>query len=402
MAQGYNSNVIQKINLKLIFNLIRKQQAYTRVELAKKTGLSAATISNIVNSLIHIGLLYEYPIESRGVGRRSIGLKINYDRFHIIHIRITNSHIFFGRYNLQRQQQNCQIFPYTPTTNRHTLLNEIKEAIHQELSSRLEPPILGIGISLPSPYDRNSSLGFIDELTGWEDIDICQEIHDSFHIPVYAENDANIGALCEWWSDKSITDQDTLVYITVAEGTGAGIISQGLLLRGTQGVAGEIGHMSVNLDGPLCKCGNRGCLELYTSTNILLKHAQEKIADGVPSSLPLHCTKEDLFQAILNGDSLAVSLFQDALRYLGAGIVNIIYLYNPSIIVFGDEMVTYGAGHILLDTVQKYVKERVSSQLYQRITMKLSTVNADPAFWGAGVLVLDNISDILFDQNMFL
>ena len=99
---------------------------------------------------------------------------------------------------------------------------------------------------------------------------------------------------------------------------------------------------------------------------------------------------------------MAVSLFQDALRYLGAGIVNIIYLYNPSIIVFGDEMVTYGAGHILLDTVQKYVKERVSNQLYQRITMKLSTVNADPAFWGAGVLVLDNISDILFDQNMFL
>ena len=108
--------------------------------------------------------------------------------------------------------------------------------------------------------------------------------------------------------------------------------------------------MSVNLDGPLCKCGNRGCLELYTSTNILLKHAQEKIADGVPSSLPLHCTKEDLFQAILNGDSLAVSLFQDALRYLGAGIVNIIYLYNPSIIVFGDEMVTYAMAIIIRTT----------------------------------------------------
>lgn len=402
MPHGYNSSTIQRINLKLIFNLIRKQQAHTRVELAKKTGLSAATVSNIVNSLIHIGLLYEYPMATNGVGRRSIGLKINYDRFHIIHLRITVSSIFLGRYNLQEVQQKYKVISYTDSTSRHDLLRELKDAVGQELSSRLEPPILGIGISLPEPYDKGSSFDLIGELVNWEGIDICHEIQTEFHIPVYAENDANIGALYEWWKDSSITDKDTLVYITTAEGTGAGIVSAGMLLRGRQGVAGEIGHMSVDFNGPLCKCGNRGCLELYTSTLVMTKKAREEAAKGADTCLSPDCSKKEFFRAVLDGDPLARSIFDSAMQYMGTGIINIIYLYNPSIIVFGDEMVSYGVGDLLLTLVRRFVAERVTPQISEKVTMRLSTVNHDPAFLGAGVLVLNNISDILFDQNLFL
>lgn len=400
MPHGYNSSTIQRINLKLIFNLIRKQQSYTRVDLAKKTGLSAATVSNIVNSLLQIGLLYEYPMETSGVGRRSIGLKINYGRFHIIHLRITSSSIFLGRYDLQGKQLNHKVFPYTPETNRQNLLSEVKRVIKTELDSRLDPPILGIGMSLPEPYNKYNNFEVIGELVNWDNINICQEIYNELHIPVYAENDANIGALYEWWRDKTITDSDTLVYITTAEGTGAGIVSSGMLLRGNQGVAGEIGHMSIDINGPKCKCGNRGCLELYTSTNTLVKQAREQALTDTSTILSPHCTKEDFFSAVKEGDPTACKIFGNALRYLGAGIVNIIYLYNPSIIVFGDEMVTYGTGKILLETIQKYVKERVNPKLSDKVTMKLSTVNEDPALLGAGVLVLNNISDILFDQNL--
>lgn len=401
MPHGYNSSTIQRINLKLIFNLIRKHQACTRVELAKKTGLSAATVSNIVNSLINIGLLYEYPLATNGVGRRSIGLKINYDRFHAIHLRITSSNIFLGRYNLEGQQKNYTTIPYTNDTDRRKLLENIKSLIRQEQLSPLAPPILGIGISLPGPYDNSNYLGLIGELVNWGDIDICEEIYNEFQIPVYAENDANIGALCEWWKDSSITDYDTLVYITLAEGTGAGIVSSGMLLRGIQGVAGEIGHMSVNPDGPLCKCGNRGCLELYTSTAALVKNAQKLASSATSSSLSDNCTKKEFFQALLQNDPVATEVFQTAMRYLGTGIINIIYLYNPSILVFGDEMVSNGAGELLLQSVQEFVRARVNPQLFENLTMKLSTCNTDPAFLGAGVLVLNNISDILYDQAMF-
>lgn len=401
MPRGYNSSTIQRINLKLIFNLIRKHQSHTRVELAKKTGLSAATVTNIVNNLLHIGLLYEYPMETNGVGRRSIGLKINYGRFHIIHLRITSSNIFLGRYDLQGKQLNHKNFSYTVETNRKDLLNKVKSVIKTELNSRLDPPILGIGISLPGPYDKHHTFETIGELINWDDINICEELHKDLHIPVYAENDANIGALYEWWSDETITDKDTLVYITLSEGTGSGIVSSGMLLRGKQGVAGEIGHMSVDISGPKCKCGNRGCLELYTSTTALLREAQKQASCSTSTVLNPQCTKKDFFSAVKNGDPVACDIFQNALNYLGAGIVNIIYLYNPSIIVFGDEMVTYGTGDILLEYVKNYVKERVHSQLFNNLSMKLSTINGDPALLGAGVLVLNNISDILFDQNLF-
>ncbi|MBC8586948.1 ROK family transcriptional regulator [Paratissierella segnis] len=400
MNYGLNSSLIQKMNVQLVFNLLRKHKTSTRIELAKMTGLTRSTISNIVNSLISINLLYEYPMDSSGVGRRTIGLGINYDRFHVIHLRITNKQFAIGRYNLKGDQFNYFSKDYNSLFEPKEVMIQIKSKIRNLLDEGEEKAILGIGISLPGPYNSGKYLSLIGELQNWDDIDICREIENEFNIPVYAENDANIGALNEWWLDDTIKDNDTLVYITTAEGTGSGIVINGNLLRGSQGIAGEIGHMAININGDRCKCGNRGCLELYTSTTAILEKAHELSALRQDTILNEYSSKSDFFAAVNSDDPLANEIYIEALRYLGIGVTNIIYLYNPSIIIFGDEMVTYGAGEKLLKTIKKHVKEHINEELYNNITMKLSTSKIDSALLGAGILVINNISEILFNKNI--
>ncbi|MEG0832687.1 MAG: ROK family protein [Oscillospiraceae bacterium] len=388
------------MNVTLIINLLRKHQANSRIELSHLTGLTQATISNIINSLIGIGLVYEYPKNSNGVGRRSVGLALNYDRFHIIHVRVTNTRFSAGRYNLQGKQLDQRSLEYAAGSAPRDMMNLIKAQIAKLIDVNYYPPILGIGIALPGPYNSESYCSSIGELHGWDDIDIRKEFESEFNLPAFAENDANIGALNEWWNDPSITDSDTLVYITTAEGTGSGIVANGTLLRGSQGIAGEIGHMTVNVNGPRCKCGNYGCLELYTSTAVLLEKARTLSAGRCDTLLKPDSTKREFFDACRARDALACEILNEALSYFSSGVINIIYLYNPNLIIFGDEMVTYGVGSELLTYVKKRVKERVSSDISGKIALKLSTSQTDPALLGAGVLVMNNISTILFERGI--
>ena len=180
MVHGINSSTGQRMNTKLVFNILMKQQANTRVELARMTGLSQATISNIVNSLISIGLIYEYPMASNRVGRRSIGLNINYDRFNIIHLRITSSQFSIGRFNLAGKQYSYYSENYSIETLSSDILNHIKDYIHKISEEDFGSPILGVGISLPTPYNNGHYFEQFSELKNWNNINICKEIQEEF------------------------------------------------------------------------------------------------------------------------------------------------------------------------------------------------------------------------------
>ena len=400
MVHGINSSTGQRMNTKLVFNILMKQQANTRVELARMTGLSQATISNIVNSLISIGLIYEYPMASNRVGRRSIGLNINYDRFNIIHLRITSSQFSIGRFNLAGKQYSYYSENYSIETLSSDILNHIKDYIHKISEEDFGSPILGVGISLPTPYNNGHYFEQFSELKNWNNINICKEIQEEFHLPVFAENDANIGALSEWQQNTTITNRDTLVYITLAEGTGCGIISNGSLLRGNLGLAGEIGHMTIDINGPLCKCGKRGCLELYTSTSVLKRIARERSSSTPNTILTSSCSKTEFFQAVLSKDPLAVSIFEEAMEYLSIGVTNLVYLYNPSVIIFGDEMILQKMGDFILDYQKKKLASDLPHELFKNLSLKISSAVSDSAFLGAGALVMEHINDILYDYHI--
>lgn len=401
MSHGFNSSTGQRMNEKLILSMLMRQQANTRIELSRMTGLTQATVSNIVTPLISIGLIDEYPIISNSVGRRSIGLKINDNRFHVIHLRIVSQQFVVGRFNIAGKELSCYTQTYAADMSPEGVMILIKQNIQKILDEDRGVPILGIGVSLPSPYSNGRSFEQFSVLKGWNDIDICAEIKRCFSLAVYAENDANVGALSEWQQDPSLSDDDTLLYLSLSEGTGCGIISGGRLFRGKQGFAGEVGHMTIDVHGPRCRCGRRGCLELYTSTCSLRDIARAR-SKSVGTATLLHpaSSTTEFFDAVRLQDPIALPIFEEAMEYLNYGIMNLIYLYNPSIIVFGDEMIMQQMGDMILRYQKEALYNRLPPELMEKLTLRVSSVSANPAFLGAGSLVINHMNEILYEMHI--
>jgi predicted NBD/HSP70 family sugar kinase len=396
--QGKNLEDIQKMNRTLVINLLLKQPISTRVDLAKTTGLKPATITNIINDLMACGLVKETGGINGGLGRRSIGLVFNGEAYRVIHVRLARRYFLVGLFDLVWKQYNFVQEDIDILSDPARVMERIKARIHEMLQKAGTVRVVGIGIALPGPYFRTDGhIGPITEFPGWEGTAIENDISKTFGLPTYTEQDANVGALAEWRNESSMINSGTIIYIAAGQGIGAGIVINGKLFTGSLGVAGEIGHTSIAFDGPKCNCGNTGCLELYCSTIALLKEAHKRSAEVPDTLLSPDCSLNQFFHALNLGDKLAGEIFGKVARFLGIGIVNAINVYNPDLIVIGDEL-ALGGGQHLLQIVSQVVKERVLPHIYERLTIRLSTFTEDPAFIGSGLMLLDNINDIILND----
>jgi predicted NBD/HSP70 family sugar kinase len=224
-------------------------------------------------------------------------------------------------------------------------------AVHSVLEAGgVEPSrVLGIGVAVPSPVDNERPGELLPLiLPKWEGYDIAAHLRDSFKRPVFVDNDANLGALAELWWGAGSSAKD-LAYIKVATGIGAGLIINGRIFRGSGGIAGEIGHTSIDPNGPPCICGLRGCLTTFIGTPALLERAKETLrASG--SNRPAPTTIDDLVNAALEGEPSAVELMRYTGNKLGIGIANMLNLLNPEMVVLGGGIAR--AGDLLLDAVR--------------------------------------------------
>jgi predicted NBD/HSP70 family sugar kinase len=224
------------------------------------------------------------------------------------------------------------------------------------------------------------------EFPGWERIQIAREFESTFNMPVYFEHDANAGAIAEWWFGPHNHEQGTLLYVAAGQGIGAGIVQDGRLIRGAQGIAGEIGHMSIDFRGPKCACGNNGCLEHYCSTLSIIRAVQGHAGrDAARYSAEL--TFEDILNEIDRNNQQAIDAVKDAARYLALGLVNMVNVLNPNVIIIGDDLSQ--AGEIVLSTVREVVKEHILPELYQDLKIELSTFTGDPVLLGISTLIID-------------
>ena len=258
-------------------------------------------------------------------------------------------------------------------------------------------PILGVGVALPGPLDlRNSRIKIMSGFPGWEDIDIRSVLRGTLKLPVFIEQDANCGALAELWcGEQSATN---LLYITCDRGVGAGIVVKGNIYHGHHGYAGEFGHMSINISGPRCECGNRGCLELYSSTWALENEYQKALfsrnfdkpdANGFLPS-------RDILRKVRQGDPLACEVYTNTVRYLAFGTVNLINILNPDQVVFADK-ITEG-GSLFLETVRETLEAHLMPGLYDDLQVRISSIQEDPIMLGTSVLVFDCILNTALER----
>ena len=325
--QGASSEVVRDINRRIVLNLIRTRQPISRADLARASGLQRSTISLIVEQLIEENWVLEGPTGRLPRGRRPTFLRLNDDRVIIaVDIRPTQTTVALADANGKFTSQEVLGTPTDPKL----ALKRLIESIQRIKSSCRGKMIEGVGISLPGRFDHTvNRLVFAPNLK-WTDFDIRNPIVEQTGLDVELENAANACVLAEVWFDRVHACRN-LVVITVSEGIGTGILANGALVRGLNGMAGEFGHVPVDPAGPLCGCGSRGCWEVFASNRAALRHYLESGSADSGLSFPDLLTRAD------QGDVKAAKALETMAQYLGRGMRMIVAGLAPErIVVVGD------------------------------------------------------------------
>lgn len=371
---------LRESNITLVINLMRKFGICSRAELSKASGLVQSTITSIIDSLIKAGIVIETGSLVGGRGRRSIGIKLNTEKLVILGIRVTERFYTLAMIDIFGEIKAIEKYSVTQTLENRKVFDEILETSTAFLRRMGQKPI-GVGLALPGPYliNEDNSLFLTDE--GWKKFSFTQKFEDRLHLPVFVEQDSNVGAMGEWWFGNSEIEQGTKVFISTGDGVGAGIVVDGKIQRGALGAAGEIGHMSINFEGPQCQCGNKGCLELYCSEKAIL-------AKAMSLSNPIE-NFDQLVNEYRAGNPMITAIVNRAAEMFGIGIANIVYLFNPGVVIVGGCFKKLGEK--FLEQVNVSVRHHIYPLFYQNIDLQFTSLEEDPCLTGIAAVVFDRI-----------
>ncbi len=255
----------------------------------------------------------------------------------------------------------------------------------------------GIGIACAGGIDTRRGVVVTPSpnLPGWVDIALAEIVNKRFHIPTYLINDASAAALGEhrFGAGRGAND---LVLVTLGTGIGGGIITDGNLYLGAVGAAGELGHMTIDADGPACGCGNKGCLEVLASGTAVAGDAIKRIQRGEKSALTgladgkiENITAEMVGVAARSGDVLATEVIARAAYYLGIGLVNIVNIFNPEMIILGGGMA--GLDDLLIEPGKRLVAERAFSVSSRAVRIVTAQLGNEAGVYGAAAFALEKI-----------
>lgn len=269
------------------------------------------------------------------------------------------------------------------------ILEDIADSIKSEMEERklTRDNIIGVGAGAPGPVDKDGVIYRAVNL-GWCVMNMQQELFRLLKLPVRAANDANVAALGEMWKGGGEGFKD-LVVVTLGTGVGGGVIIDGKVITGSLGGGGEIGHIHINdNETEICGCGNRGCLEQYTSATGIVRLAGRRLkADNMASRIREgELTAKTVFDAVKEGDLLAMEIAEQFGEFLGKGLATVAAVTNPEVFVIGGGVSK--AGPILLEYIQKYYKEYVF-HASRDARFKLATLGNDAGIYGAAKLVLE-------------
>jgi predicted NBD/HSP70 family sugar kinase len=326
MPLTWNQQVVKKNNKSLVLNMVMEHDPISRADIAQVTGLNKATVSSLINELLEEELVYESGAGESSGGRRPVILYFNRAAGFSIGIDIGVNYILSVLTNLKGEiviEKSEQIVDSAYSV----VIEQVKKMIRAIMN---EMPyskygIVGLAIGVPGIVDKEGNILRAPNL-GWKNINIKEEIEAEFNVPVCIENEANAGAYGEKQFGAG-QNSENLLYVSAGIGIGVGIILDGQLYKGESGFSGEMGHMIISINGKPCRCGSKGCWEVYASENALLSMANEDNA-----------TLESLIQLAEENDQNTIKLFEELGQNLGYGINNIINSFNPGQVIIGNRL----------------------------------------------------------------
>lgn len=372
-----------------VLRLIWQERRISRAEIARLANLSRSTVSEIVSEILPMGIVAEIGEGLSRGGRRPIVLEFQDDVCVILGVEMGATHVVVALTDLRGNVLTWESREHPVRTDPPGTRQLIAQLCGDCLAAPAGAgrPLVGIGVALPSPVDPShpDRLSTI-VLPAWESRLGLDDLARHYGVPLMVDNDANLGALAEhWWGAGRGVDD--LAYIKVAMGIGSGHVIGGEIYRGATGVAGEIGHLSIDSQGKPCICGLRGCLVTLVGGPALVARAAELNAEFPESGL---ARKEisilDLENAALAGDALALKVAQEAAAHLGRAVAGLLNLMNPSLVIIGGDLARLG--DLLLDPLRETVKSRTLVSSVAAAEIRASDLGERAIAMGAATMVL--------------
>ncbi|GAA3376893.1 ROK family transcriptional regulator [Streptomyces sannanensis] len=374
---------LHRANLERVVRAVRMAGSLTQAEIARTTGLSAATVSNIVRELKDGGTVEVTPTSAGGRRARSVslsgsaGIVIGVDFGHT-HLRVAVGNLAHEVLVEEAEPLDVDGSSAEGFDRAEALVNRLIEA-----TGIGRDKVIGVGLGVPGPIDvETGRLGSGSILPGWSGISPADELSERLRVPVYVDSDANLGALGElvWGSGKGVKD---LAYIKVASGVGAGLVINGRIYRGPGGTAGEIGHITLDESGPVCRCGNRGCLETFAAARYVLPLLQAGHGPDL--------TMERVVRLAAEGDPGCRRVIADVGRHIGSAVASLCNLLNPSRVVLGGDLAE--AGELVLGPIRDSVTRYAIPSAAGQLSVLSGALGGRAEVLGALALVLNEMGD---------
>ena len=382
-----NRELIRAINRSSVLNTIRTLGPISRKDIAKHTGLSAATITGITAELIEDDLVFEKETGDSSGGRRPILLALNKQSRFMIGVKLSVDHITAALTDLEATVLNKRSV-YLPSHDLQFTVGALGQVVADLIADQAvsKDRILGVGIGLAGIVDAENGVLRHSPIYGWRDVPLVSLLQKELDVPIFLDNDVNTFTLTEKWFGLG-SDIDNFLIVTVGRGVGMGMVMNGSLYHGSRGGAGELGHTVIDPAGPLCVCGKHGCLEAYASDPAMLNMADEAYKRGeIPCPVK---TVEDLLSLAEQGDSAVQKIFQMAGSILGQGIANLINIFNPELIIFSGEGVRYGEH--LFGPMREALQRMAMPGLIDDTQIKIDAWDDDAWARGAAGIVLEKL-----------
>ncbi|WP_395365844.1 ROK family protein [Streptomyces sp. YH02] len=374
--------------------------AMSRQDLATATGLSFATVANLTSELLEAGVLVEAGHEGSSGGRPRARLAVNADRGALIGVDIAETSVHAELFDLALEVRHSVERPLPPGDVRPADVVEELAACVEELlrvSGVSRARVLGVGVSVPGMVEHEGGVSSFSPYWSWHEVPLRALLDERLGLPLRLDNPLRASTVAELWFGAG-REVDDLVVLTLRAGVGAGIAIDGQLYRGFTNSAGEWGHTCLAIDGRLCTCGNRGCVEAYVSTRGIARTWRELAPGDERAAGPDDAaTVAALARAAAERDPAAMEAVDRTGRYLGAAVANLVNLLNPRALVLGNQVVDL-LGERLLTATYEAVTRHALALPHRAAALRRSAVPHNAVTRGAAAFALEGFLD---DREVF-
>ncbi|AEV20038.1 MULTISPECIES: ROK family transcriptional regulator [Geobacillus] len=382
-----NISLVKKMNKQLVLKLIRDQHPISRADIAKTTGLNKATVSALVDELIAEHFVHESGIGESTGGRRPLMLRFNADAGSLIGVELGVNYLYAVLTNLNADILWEQRRSFRPSEGQEAIIGEMMELIEAAIRRAPATPygVMGIGIGVPGVVHTESGTVVFAPNLRWDDVALAAVLRQRWpERPVIVENEAKLAALGEKWFGAG-NEFAHFVYISAGIGIGAGVVLHHQLYRGVSGLAGEIGHHTIDVNGIRCSCGNIGCWEMYASE----KYIERRLAEeGRSEWLDERFSIAAMALAAESDEQLA-RILEETGRYLGVGLLQVIYAYNPEAVIIGGPIAQ--AGEYVIGPARQEVRKRILVKKESEPSIISSKLKEKSCAIGAAASVLEAV-----------